>query len=184
MDKESQGRYNEHKEVLSQGHSEYKERPPRRARHYVPGRGTKNIGWNKDQSRKDGSQDWREFQTQLKEVEAGAQSGRGTGTGAGAAVQLKFDGTTTWAVFWLQFETVAKHNCWTCQDKYTYLISTLQGRVTEVLQGVPKGATYEETLEALEDRFGDQHLASTYCSQLKTRTPGVGKPFQESVTAV
>jgi hypothetical protein len=31
-----------------------------------------------------------------------------------------------------------------------------------VLHGVSKGATYEEILVALEDRFGDQHLAAVY----------------------
>jgi hypothetical protein len=36
----------------------------------------------------------------------------------------------------------------------------LQGRATDVLPGVPKGETYEETLDVLEDRFGDQHLTA------------------------
>jgi hypothetical protein len=35
-----------------------------------------------------------------------------------------------------------------------------QGWATDMLHGVPKEVTYEETLEALEDRFGDQHLAA------------------------
>jgi hypothetical protein len=33
---------------------------------------------------------------------------------------------------------------------------------TDVLHEIPKGATYDETLEALEDRLGDQHLAASY----------------------
>jgi hypothetical protein len=72
----------------------------------------------------------------------------------------------SWAVFQRQFETVAKHNYWACQENSTYLITVLQGRDTGVLHEVPKGATYEETLETLEDRFGDQHLESAYRSQL------------------
>jgi hypothetical protein len=60
----------------------------------------------------------------------------------------------------------------------------LQGRATDVLHGVPKGATYEEALEALEDRFGDQHLAFDYRSHLKTRTQFVGEFLQEFDTAV
>jgi hypothetical protein len=111
------------------------------------------------------------FQTQLKEVEAEAKRGRGTRISVGVAKPPKFDGTTPWAMFRCQFETVAEHNCWTCQEKSTYLISTLQGWVTDMLQGVLKGVT----LEALEDCFGDQHLAPAYRSQLKTRTQGVGK---------
>jgi hypothetical protein len=47
-----------------------------------------------------------------------------------------------------------------------------------MINRVPKGATNEKTLEALEDRFGDQHLAITYLSQLKTRTQGVRELLQ------
>jgi hypothetical protein len=53
-----------------------------------------------------------------------------------------------------------------------------------MLHGVPKGTTYEETLQALEDCFRDQHLAIVYCSQLKTRTQGVRESLQEFSTAV
>jgi hypothetical protein len=42
--------------------------------------------------------------------------------------------------------------------------------------------TCEETLEALEDHFEDQHLATTYRSQLKM-TQVVGESLQEFATA-
>jgi hypothetical protein len=83
-----------------------------------------------------------------------------------------------------QFETVAVHNCWTCQEKSTYLITALQDRATDVLHGIPKGATYEETLQVLEDRFRDQQFAAAYCSQLKTRTQTVMASLQEFSTAI
>jgi hypothetical protein len=124
-----------------------------------------------------------EFQTQLKGVEAGTERRRGTGTGAGAAKPPKLDGTSS-ALFRCQFETVAEHNFWMRQEKSTYLIAALQCRATDVLHGVPKGATYNETLESLEDRFGDQHLAAAYCSQQKLRNQGVGEFLQEFATAV
>jgi hypothetical protein len=89
-----------------------------------------------------------EFQTQLKGVEAGTERRRGTGTGAGAANPPKFDVTSS-ALFRRQFETVAEHNCWTRQEISTYLITALQGRATDVLHRVPKGATYDETLKSL-----------------------------------
>jgi hypothetical protein len=38
----------------------------------------------------------REFQTKLKELEAGAERGRGTGTSVGAAKPPKFDWTISW----------------------------------------------------------------------------------------
>jgi hypothetical protein len=53
-----------------------------------------------------------------------------------------------------------------------------------VLHGAPKGATYEETLEVLEDRFGDWHLSAAYHSQVKTKTQGVRDFLQEFATAI
>jgi hypothetical protein len=47
-------------------------------------------------------------------------------------------------------ETVTEQNCWERLEIFTDLITALQDRANDVLHGVPKGATYEETLEALE----------------------------------
>jgi chromosome condensin MukBEF ATPase and DNA-binding subunit MukB len=56
---------------------------------------------------------------------------------------------------------------------------------TEVpLHGIPEGATHEETLQALEDRFGDQHFAAAYRRQLKTKTQRIAESFQEFATAI
>jgi hypothetical protein len=74
-----------------------------------------------------------------------------------------------------QFENVAEHNWWNPRERAKYLIAAVQGRVSNVLHGVSKGAPYEETPEALEDRFRDQHLAAAYRRQLKTRTKLFGK---------
>jgi hypothetical protein len=87
-------------------------------------------------------------------------------------------------MFRCQFKTVADHNCWMPREKVTYLIAALQGRACDVLHGVPRGATYEETIEALEDGFEDQHLAAAYRSQLKTQTQKPGESLQESATAI
>jgi hypothetical protein len=78
-----------------------------------------------------------------------------------------------------QFEIVAKHNSWTPQEKSTYLITALQGRATNVLHAVPKGATYEEILEILEDRLENQHLVTTYRSQPNSRTQRAEPSLQE-----
>lgn len=64
-------------------------------------------------------------------------------------------------------------------EKYTYLITALH-----VLHRVPKGATYDETLQALEERFRDQHLDVAHRCQLKMRTQGVRESLQEFGTAV
>jgi hypothetical protein len=87
-------------------------------------------------------------------------------------------------VFQRQIETVAEHNCWTRQGKYTYLITALQGRAADVLHGIPTSTTYEETLQTLEDRFGDQHFAAAYRNQLETRSQRAGESFQEFATAI
>jgi hypothetical protein len=89
---------------------------------------------------------WRELESKITEVKAQAGHRRGTGTGVGAAKPPNFNRTQSWAMFQHQFETIADHNCWTRQEKSTYLITTLQGRATDMLHGVPEGATYEKTL--------------------------------------
>jgi hypothetical protein len=101
---------------------------------------------------------------QLKKVEAWAKHGRGTGTGVDTVKPPEFSGTTSWAVFQHQFKTISEHTCWTCLEKSTYLVTILQGHATNVLHGVPKGVTPEETLEAWQDHFVHQHLAVVYHS--------------------
>jgi hypothetical protein len=102
---------------------------------------------------------------QLKEVEATGENGRGTASGMGMEKPPMFDRTYSWAAFWCQFETTAEHNCWTHLEISIYLITTLKHHATDMLQGVLKGRTYEETLDALEDCFRDQPLAAAYRSQ-------------------
>jgi hypothetical protein len=102
----------------------------------------------------------------------------------GVAKPPMLDRTASWAVFWRQFETVAEHNCWTRLQKSTYFITTLKHCATNVLQGVLKGMSYEETLETPKDCFREQHLAAAYRSQQKRRTQGVGEYLQEFATAV
>jgi hypothetical protein len=65
-----------------------------------------------------------------------------------------------------------------------YLITALKGRAADVLPGIPTYTTYEDTLQALEDRFGDQHFAAAYSCQLTTRTQKAGESLQDSATAI
>jgi hypothetical protein len=127
----------------------------------------------------------REFQAQLEEVRDVAERGSiPTGACASAAQPPKFDGTTSWAVFQRQFETVAEHNCWMHREKLTYLIRALKGRASDVLHTIPTSATYEETLQALKDRFEEQHFATAYRSQLKTRIHRAAESLQEFAMAI
>jgi hypothetical protein len=87
-------------------------------------------------------------------------------------------------MFRRQFETIAELNRWMPREKATYLIAALQGRASDELHWVPTGATYEEAINALEDRFGDQHLAAAYRSQPKVRTQKAGESPHEFATAI
>jgi hypothetical protein len=88
------------------------------------------------------------LEVRIAEVEARVELGVGgrTGNDAGRAKPPKFDGSTLWAMFRRQFETVAGHNRWMPQEKATYLIAALQGLACDVLHGVPRGATAIEQL--------------------------------------
>lgn len=65
-----------------------------------------------------------------------------------------------------------------------YLIIALKGHAADVLHGIPTNTTYEETLQALEDRFGDQHIAAAYHYQLTTRTQKAGESLQDFAIAI
>jgi hypothetical protein len=65
-----------------------------------------------------------------------------------------------------------------------YLMTALKGWVADVLYGIPKNTTYEETLQALQDRFGDQYFAALFRSQLKTRIQRAGESLQDFAIAV
>jgi hypothetical protein len=66
----------------------------------------------------------------------------------------------------------------------THTLTTQKGWASDVLHGVPKEVTQEETIEAPQDCFGDQHLVTAYHSHLKSRAQCVRKSLQELATAV
>jgi hypothetical protein len=134
-----------HKGLL-RGHSEYEEGPSRRARPHVPGRGADLKGSISDYPKR--------VPHAVERIRGPGRAQKRNRNGRGYGEAPNFYGTTTWAVFRRQFETVEGHNCWTHLEKFVYLITSLQGRATDMLHGVPKGASYEETIEAWEDRFG------------------------------
>jgi hypothetical protein len=66
----------------------------------------------------------------------------------------------------------------------TYLITALKGRAADVLPCIPTNTSYGDTLQALEDRFGDQHFAAAYHCQLTTRKEEARESLQDFVTAI
>jgi hypothetical protein len=127
----------------------------------------------------------REFQARWDKTRQTRAEGANTpGAGTCSAQPPTFDGNTTWSVFRRQFDVVAEHNQWSDWDKSTYLITALKGRAADVLPGIPTNTTYEDTLRALEDRFGDQHFAAAYRCQLTTWIQNTGESLQDFATAV
>jgi hypothetical protein len=96
------------------GNGRHKEGPSRRARPHGPGRNVRAKALVESTRH--------EVQMQLEEVEAWTERGtyQRTGTGPGAAKPPSFDGSTSWAVFRRQFETVAEHSCWMPREIATY----------------------------------------------------------------
>jgi hypothetical protein len=128
--------------------------------------------------------DMQEFRARLEEVGAASQRGGTLSLGASTVQPPTFDGKGTWSVFRRQFEIVAEHNRWSDRGKSTYLITALKGRAADVLYGIPTNTTYEETLRALEDRFGDQRFSAAYRCQLTSRTQKTGESLQDFATAI
>jgi hypothetical protein len=82
-----------------------------------------------------------ELETRIAEVEARAEPGVGgsTGKGTGRAKPPKFDGSTSWAMYRRQFETVAYHNRWTPREA-TYLIAALRHAARSPQRGDVRGS--------------------------------------------
>jgi peptide subunit release factor 1 (eRF1) len=120
----------------------------------------------------------------MEQVKAIAVRGGRPTVSANTAQAPTFDGKTFWSTFRRQFETVAKHNMWSNREKSTFLITALKDRAADVLAGIPINTPYEDTLQTLEDRFGDQHFAAAYRCQLTTRRQKAGESLQEFATAI
>jgi hypothetical protein len=125
-----------------------------------------------------------ELQARLEAVETRTERGNTPTASTSTAPPPTFNGNTPWSVFRRQFRTIVEYNRWSDREKSTYLITTLKGRAADVLYGIPTNTTYEETLQALEDRFGGQHFSAAYRCQLTTRTQKAGESLQDFATAI
>jgi hypothetical protein len=70
-------------------------------------------------------------------------------------------------------EAVAEHYKWVSHITAMHHLSAPEDKASNVLHGVLKEATYEDTIRALEDQFGGQHVP------LKTRIQFAGESLQE-----
>ena len=90
-----------------------------------------------------------------------------------------FDGLVPWAVFRHQFETAARHNGWTEEEKATELIMVLQGKAADLLQTMLGCQEYQKLVDTMERRFGNNHMQEVYRNELKSRIQKQGETLQE-----
>lgn len=92
-----------------------------------------------------------------------------------------FDGQMSWTIYKKQFEVAANSNGWDDKAKAAGLILALRGPALAILQTIPPSMQedYYTIINALELRFGDQHLTEVYFTQLKARVQKSGESLQE-----
>jgi hypothetical protein len=92
---------------------------------------------------------------------------------------LKFNRSTSKAVFRHQFKTMAKHNGWAPGDKTAYLIAAFNEPGALILHNVPTGGKCKEMTAVFENRYGDHHLAEEFQAQLRRRVQHAGESQQK-----
>jgi len=82
-----------------------------------------------------------------------------------------YDGNVSLNEFLIQFELIARANCWTGETKTAILISCLRGKTRVVLESVLdlENLSYDELKSKLELRFGETHSLQNYYSQFTNR---------------
>lgn len=92
--------------------------------------------------------------------------------------QRKYDGTTDWMDFRLQFETNARANRWEGDDLFFQLVGSLEGDALSVYGDNPDANTYHDLCQKMEARFAskdcamlDQHLFDSLEFDSSKQTP-------------
>ncbi|XP_055890394.1 uncharacterized protein LOC129927167 [Biomphalaria glabrata] len=96
-----------------------------------------------------------------------------------------FDGSVSWSVYKKQFDAAAKVNKWNSEEeKATALVLSLRGKASELLQSLPNQQDLAALVQAMELRYGDEHLQEVYRVQLKTRQQRPDETLQELETDI
>ena len=82
-----------------------------------------------------------------------------------------YDGTVIWREYAGQFDRISRLNGWTNAQKLDLLWVHLAGEALTYVESLTmeQTATYDRLVHALEERFGNQHLAEVYKSELRGR---------------
>ncbi|XP_058976719.1 uncharacterized protein LOC131801788 [Musca domestica] len=97
-----------------------------------------------------------------------------------------FDGSTSFNVFKLQFETVASRNSWNGSDKAVALLLALKGSAADVIQSIPVASrnNYEDVIAALERKYGGEHERNIYLMELRGRVQRANETLQDFAAEV
>lgn len=99
------------------------------------------------------------------------------------AVKLPtYDGSTSWAVYRIQFDAAMRCNRWSEERAATFLALALRGSAAGVLHAETAGGgalMLEGILAALDLRFGDAHLQQVHGLALRGRKQEAGEGLQE-----
>jgi len=91
----------------------------------------------------------------------------------------KYSGNSPVQSFIAQFESCAAYNEWNSKDKEAFLRWCLTGPATQILWDIPYGkVTYEELMQRIIQRFGNQGQEEKFQSELRGRRRKRGEPLQ------
>ena len=82
-----------------------------------------------------------------------------------------YEGTTTWREYYNHFQRVSRINGWTEGQMLDLLWVNLTGEALRYTESLTpeQTATYHDLCQALDNRFGDQHLSEVFKSELRSR---------------
>ena len=90
----------------------------------------------------------------------------------------KFDGSSCFETFLVQFNNCAQFNSWDERDKLHYLRWTLTGPAAQMLWGT-EGMTYRQLIARLRSRFGSHEMEEKYQAELQCRRRNTGESLRE-----
>jgi len=80
----------------------------------------------------------------------------------------KYEGTTCFETFLMQFVNCAEYNKWSESEKLAYLRWSLKGLAAQMLWGA-RDLTYKQLVFRLRSRFGSEHMEEHYRADLQCR---------------
>ena len=91
-----------------------------------------------------------------------------------------YDGSTSWIDYRTHFQTVAKLNEWTEEEKGLFLAASLRGHAQAVPGDLPGDNTeYQYLVKALEERFAPPNQTELYRVQLRERRKRASETMPE-----